>query len=128
MTDTEERIPIMGSSETEEKERALKRKKEMESWFWDKTAKPAKPSAQDGEAGEAVCSAKPLLLCCLTFAAPVVCDSFCIPCLLAIFAVSACTCPFVPVMNVPLWSAIIILVYEGWTLTDGRFGVFWGGV
>ena len=109
MTDTEERIPIMGSSETEEKERALKRKKEMESWFWDKTVKP-------------------LLLCCLTFAALVVCAFFCIPCVLAIFAFSACTCPFVPVMNVPLWSAIIILVYEGWTLTDGRFGVFWGGV
>jgi hypothetical protein len=101
--------PMLGSSESDEKVRALKRNDAHDGWFWDRAVKP-------------------LLLCCLTFAALIVCAYFCIPCVLAIFAFSACTCPFVPVMNIPLWSAIIILVYEGWTVTNGRFGMFWGGL
>lgn len=109
LIDDVKKPPLTGSSETDDKERAIKRNQERDDWFWNKTVKP-------------------LLLCCLTFAALVVCAYFCIPCVFAVFAFSACTCPFVPVMNIPLWAAIIILVYEGWTLTNGRFGVFWGGL
>lgn len=69
---------------------------------------------------------KPLIYMCITFGLLVVCAFFCIPCLLGIFVFSACTCPYIPAMNLPLWSAMIILIYHGWALTTGKLSLTWG--
>jgi hypothetical protein len=44
---------------------------------------------------------------------------------MGILAFSALTCPCVPVMNVPLWGAIFVLVFQGWRLTNGHLSLIW---
>lgn len=81
------------------------------------------------ESYEAYCwhrAVKPLIYMCVVFGLLVLCAFFCIPCLFGIFIFSACTCPYVPVMNLPLWSAMIILIYHGWALTTGKLSLTWG--
>jgi hypothetical protein len=67
----------------------------------------------------------PLGLVIVTLAGLVVCAVLCVPCLMGILAFSALTCPCVPVMNVPLWGAIFILIFQGWHLTSGHMSLIW---
>jgi hypothetical protein len=67
----------------------------------------------------------PLLLITATLIALVVCAILCVPCLMGILVFSACTCSFVPIMNVPLWGAIVLLIIEGWSLTNGHLTLMW---
>ena len=99
---------ILQSSEAYEKKKTETLNKVHDEWFWSKVLKP-------------------LILVVVTMAALVACAFFCIPCLMGIFVFSACTCPFIPVMNLPLWGTIIILLVEGWSLTTGKLSLVWSG-
>jgi hypothetical protein len=62
-----------------------------------------------------------LVFCCCC----VLAYMFCQPCLLGILVFSACLCPWIPYMNVPLWVSIIMLVSLGWHFTAGRMTLTW---
>jgi len=49
----------------------------------------------------------------------------CPVCIVCVFLFSACTCAYMPVMNIPLWISIIILIWQGWTVTNGALSVTW---
>jgi len=99
---------FLQSYETEEKQKAITLNKKHEEWFWDKVLKP-------------------LIIVVVTLAGLVVCAIFCVPCLMGIFVFSACTCPYIPAMNLPLWGTILILLIEGWSLTTGKLSLVWSG-
>lgn len=110
-------IPFLGSSETDEK---LKRDKEAEMLKW--------LSGELNKRHEKSFWSRvvmPLALVLVTLAGLVVCAVLCVPCLMGILAFSALTCPCVPVMNVPLWGAIFILIIQGWSLTNGHMSLIW---
>lgn len=49
----------------------------------------------------------------------------CPMCIVGVLLFSACTCAYMPVMNIPLWISIIILVWQGWEVTNGTMTVSW---
>ncbi len=49
----------------------------------------------------------------------------CPVCVVCVFLFSACTCAYIPVMNIPLWISIVILIWQGWKVTDGALTVAW---
>lgn len=65
---------------------------------------------------------------CLMMLCIVACLVFymiCPRCLFGILVFSACLCPFYHPMNVPLWLAIILLTFSGWSLTTGALSITW---
>jgi hypothetical protein len=50
---------------------------------------------------------------------------FCKPCLLGIVALSFCLCPWVPYLNIPLWTAVIMLLHWGYTLVVEKHRLKW---
>lgn len=110
-------VPLLGSSETDQK---VDRQKEAELLKW--------AAAELNKRHERSFWSRivlPLALVALTLAGLAVCAILCVPCLFGILAFSALTCPCVPVMNVPLWGAIAILIFEGWHLTSGHMSLIW---
>ena len=67
----------------------------------------------------------PLILLVATLAGLVVCAILCVPCLFGILAFSAITCGCQPLMNVPLWGSILVLLIRGWTFTTGNMTLIW---
>ena len=61
-----------------------------------------------------------ILLCVLFY-------FICPKCLFGVLLFSACLCPFINMMNVPLWLAFVLLVVSGWTFTAGFLSVTWHG-
>jgi hypothetical protein len=110
-------VPLLGSSETDDK---VQRQKEAELLKW--------AAAEINKRHEKSFWSRvvfPLGMVVLTLAGLVACAILCVPCLMGILAFSALTCPCVPVMNVPLWGAIFILIFQGWSLTHGRMSLIW---
>lgn len=110
-------VPFLESSETDEK---LKREKEAEMLKW--------ISSELNKRHEKSFWSRvimPLAMVAVTLAGLGVCAALCVPCLFGILAFSAITCPCVPVMNLPLWSAIFILIIQGWSLTNGHLSLIW---
>lgn len=62
---------------------------------------------------------------CLATIGIVICYEYCTTCLVGILLFSLCTCPFIPVMNVPLWISILVLVVGGWSFTHGHMSLVW---
>ena len=69
---------------------------------------------------------KPLIALGVTMVLLLICSYFCLPCLFGVLLFSACTCAFIPVMNIPLWATIAILILHGWALTTGKLSLVWG--
>lgn len=46
-------------------------------------------------------------------------------CVVCVFLFSACTCAYMPIMNVPLWISIVILMWQGWKISDGALALTW---
>ena len=110
-------VPLLGSSETDDK---VQRQKEAELLKW--------AAAEINKRHEKSFWSRvvfPLGMVVLTLAGLVACAILCVPCLMGILAFSALTCPCVPVMNVPLWGAIFVLVFQGWRLTNGHLSLIW---
>jgi hypothetical protein len=65
---------------------------------------------------------------CLMFLSVGACIVFyfyCTQCLFGILIFSACICPYYNTMNIPLWTAIVLLTLSGWSLTAGNLVVTW---
>ncbi len=45
---------------------------------------------------------------------------YCKPCLLGIVGLSFCLCPWVPYLNIPLWTAIAMLIHWGYGLVTEK--------
>jgi hypothetical protein len=110
-------VPLLGSSEAEDKAQRIK-EAELLKWASAELNKRHDKSFW----GKVVC---PLVMVALTLGGLVACAILCVPCLMGILAFSALTCPCVPVMNVPLWGAIAILIFQGWSLTNGHMSLIW---
>lgn len=110
-------MPLLGSSETDEK---TQRQKDAELLKW--AAAELNKRHEKSFWGRVVF---PLGMVILTLAGLAVCAVLCVPCLMGILVFSALTCPCVPVMNLPLWSAILILIFQGWRLTNGHLSLIW---
>lgn len=113
-------VPLLGSSETDDKIDE-QRQKEAELLKW-----AAAELNKRHESSFLRRVALPLALVVLTLAGLVVCAILCVPCLMGILVFSALTCPCIPVMNLPLWTAIFILIFQGWRLTSGHMSLIWG--
>jgi hypothetical protein len=50
---------------------------------------------------------------------------FCKPCLIGIVILSFCLCPWVPYLNIPLWTAIIMLLHWGYTTVAQKHRLKW---
>jgi hypothetical protein len=50
---------------------------------------------------------------------------YCQNCLFFVVLVSACTCPFFHLMNLPLWVAIVLIAVGGGTMSVGYLSVSW---
>lgn len=50
---------------------------------------------------------------------------YCTQCLFGVLIFSACICPYYNAMNIPLWTAIVLLTLSGWSLTAGNLVVTW---
>ena len=110
-------MPLLGSSETDDK---AQRQKEAELLKW--------AAAELNKRHEKSFWSRivfPLAMVILTLGGLAVCAVMCVPCLFGILAFSALTCPCMPVMNLPLWGAIFILIFEGWHLTSGHMSLIW---
>lgn len=59
-----------------------------------------------------------LILCVAAF-------MFCPRCLFLVLIICACLCPFIHPLNAPLWLAIILLTFSGWSFTTGTLSVSW---
>ena len=99
---------LLSSADTDEKQKSIILNKKHEEWFWDKVLKP-------------------LIILIITMGGLIACAFYCVPCLMGIFVFSACTCPYIPAMNIPLWGTILILLIEGWSLTTGKMSLVWSG-
>lgn len=71
---------------------------------------------------------KQLLAVGLTFGALVLCFIYCKLCLLGVVVGSACLCPYMPALNLPLWTALLMLIVFGWHATNGVFSMGWSGL
>ena len=107
----------LGSSETDDK---AQREKEAEMLKW-----LARELNKRHEVSFFRRVVRPLVLVAVTLIGLTVCFYVCIPCLFGILAFSAITCPCQPVMNVPLWGSIFILIIQGWNLTSGHLSLIW---
>jgi hypothetical protein len=110
-------VPLLGSSETDDK---VQRQKEADLLKW---AAAELNKRHEKSFWRSVVF--PLAMVVLTLGGLVACAILCVPCLMGILAFSALTCPCVPVMNVPLWGAIFVLVFQGWRLTNGHLSLIW---
>jgi hypothetical protein len=110
-------VPLLGSSETDDK---VQRQKEADLLKW---AAAELNKRHEKSFWRSVVF--PLAMVVLTLAGLVACAILCVPCLMGILAFSALTCPCVPVMNVPLWGAIFVLIFQGWRLTNGHLSLIW---
>ena len=68
---------------------------------------------------------KPLVMVAIMGAAIYVCSVYCVSCLIGICVVCICLCPFIPAMNIPLWISMAVLIWKGWTLTNGHLTLIW---
>lgn len=75
-------------------------------------------TAQSRACGLLLFASALLILCLVSFI-------FCQSCLFAILVICACLCPFYPVLNGPLWLAIILLTVGGWSFTTGALSITW---
>lgn len=50
---------------------------------------------------------------------------YCKQCLMGILCVSACLCPWIPYFNIPLWTAIIMLIYLGVSFSGKHMAFIW---
>jgi hypothetical protein len=69
-----------------------------------------------------------LAVMCMTLMSILLCVVFymiCPKCLFGVLLLSACLCPFVHAMNVPLWLAIILLIVSGWSFSAGALSITW---
>jgi hypothetical protein len=110
-------VPLLQSSETDDK---IQRQKEADLLKW--------AAAELNKRHEKSFWSRvvfPLAMVVVTLAGLAACAVLCVPCLMGILAFSALTCPCVPVMNVPLWGAIFILIFQGWSLTNGHLSLIW---
>jgi hypothetical protein len=110
-------VPLLGSSETDDK---VQRQKEADLLKW---AAAELNKRHEKSFWRSVVF--PLAMVVLTLGGLVACAILCVPCLMGILAFSALTCPCVPVMNVPLWGAIFVLIFQGWRLTNGHLSLIW---
>ena len=110
-------VPLLGSSETDDK---VQRQKEADLLKW---AAAELNKRHEKSFWRSVVF--PLAMVVITLAGLVACAILCVPCLMGILVFSALTCPCVPVMNVPLWGAIFVLVFQGWRLTNGHLSLIW---
>jgi hypothetical protein len=69
---------------------------------------------------------KPLIAFLVVVGLLVVCSFYCTTCIFGILAFCAVTCAFIPVLNVPMWACIIILLVKGWAFTNGNLTLTWG--
>ena len=115
--DVDTNPPTLGSSETDEKSRQEQETK-MLKWVASELNKRHEKTFRER-------FVVPLLMVVATLAGLVVCAALCVPCLMGILVFSALTCPCMPVMNLPLWSAIFILIFQGWSLTNGHMSLIW---
>ena len=51
---------------------------------------------------------------------------YCKPCLLGIIALSFCLCPWVPYLNIPLWTAIIMLAHWVYSVVSDKHKLVMG--
>jgi len=70
----------------------------------------------------------PLTMLCIVMGILLGLAMVCPKCLFIVFFFCACTCGFVPIMNIPLWVSMIILILKGWTISNGVFSLSWQGV
>ena len=68
---------------------------------------------------------KPFVWLVLTGAALGVFSAYCTSCLIGLCLVCLCLCPFIPIVNIPLWISIVILLWRGWSLTNGHLSLVW---
>ena len=68
---------------------------------------------------------KPLVMVAIMGAGIYVCSVYCVSCLIGICVVCICLCPFIPAMNIPLWISMAVLIWKGWTLTNGHLTLIW---
>lgn len=50
---------------------------------------------------------------------------FCPVCIVGVLVFSMCTCAYVPILNIPLWISIVILMWQGWKITQGSLSLEW---
>lgn len=50
---------------------------------------------------------------------------FCPVCIVGVLVFSICTCAYVPILNIPLWISIAILMWQGWKITQGSLSLEW---
>ena len=114
---------VLGSSETDEKQaKQADKAKEIEDEFIRRIAERLNQRHEKGFFQRVL---YPLILLVATLAGLVVCAILCIPCLFGILVFSAITCGCQPVMNVPLWGSIVVLLVRGWTFTNGHMTLIW---
>ena len=111
------RAPFLGSSETDDK---AEREKEAEMLKW--LAKELNKRHEKSFLKRVV---GPILMVTATMVVLVICLYVCLPCLFGILIFSAVLCPCQPVMNVPLWGSILVLLIKGWSLTNGHLTLIW---
>lgn len=109
--------PALGSSESDDK---IRREKDAEMLKW-----IAKELNKRHEKSFHWRVLTPLIMVGLTLIGLIVCYMYCLPCLFGILVFSALTCGCSPIMNVPLWITILILIIRGWSLTNGHLTLIW---
>lgn len=115
MTDTDEdKEPLVKHTDEKELEHTHEKKKaqETDKWYqsmlWKKLGEP-------------------LTILCVTTGIIVLCYLYCVPCLFGIIIFSFCFCISIPILNYPLWIAILILLIQGYTLSNKPFTLTWQG-
>ena len=68
---------------------------------------------------------KPMLFLVVSVAAMIVCAFVCQPCLFGVLVFSAVLCNCMPVLQITLVGSMLILLFQGWSWTNGHFAVIW---
>ena len=68
---------------------------------------------------------KPLMWLLFTGGILAICSLYCTSCLIGLCMVCICLCPFIPILNIPLWISIVLLMWRGWSLTNGHLSLVW---
>ena len=66
-----------------------------------------------------------MLLLLVSVALCLLCWYYCINCLFAVIIVSLLMCACIPGFNVPLWIAVVLLVFGGYSFTSGKMSLTW---